>query len=203
MIGLNNLKRNKMKYKLINSVTKIETLCDKVTIDGFDYYVSDNPKGGKYIIWLGKTVEHFPKQGTPQLTYGTTIISTLYSGGHAKDWKEIVATNNPNIDIPKVVDEFVSFEGAKDLSSFVRGYNKSQETHPFSEEDIIEFAEWLIKRLPPQYDCDTTTNYIPQVMINDEKQLWTKGHGNRTEFYTTKELLQLWKEQKPKIVYYE
>lgn len=30
-----------MKYKLINSVTKIETICDKVTIDGFDYYVSD------------------------------------------------------------------------------------------------------------------------------------------------------------------
>lgn len=31
-----------MKYKLINNQTKKETLCDKVTIDGFDYYV-----GGK------------------------------------------------------------------------------------------------------------------------------------------------------------
>lgn len=29
------------KYKLIDCVTKIETICDKVTIDGFDYYVSD------------------------------------------------------------------------------------------------------------------------------------------------------------------
>lgn len=29
------------KYKLINNQTKEEYLCDKVTIDGFDYYVSD------------------------------------------------------------------------------------------------------------------------------------------------------------------
>jgi hypothetical protein len=28
-----------MKYKLINSVSKIETICDKVTIDGFDHYL--------------------------------------------------------------------------------------------------------------------------------------------------------------------
>lgn len=29
-----------MKYKLINFVSKKETICDKVTIDGFDYYVN-------------------------------------------------------------------------------------------------------------------------------------------------------------------
>lgn len=33
-----------MKYKLININTKQETLCDRVTIGGFDYYVSDNEK---------------------------------------------------------------------------------------------------------------------------------------------------------------
>lgn len=73
----------------------------------------------------------------------------------------------------------------------------------FSEEDMIGFIKWLIKRLPPQYDCDTTTNYIPQVMINEEEQLWTKGHGSRTEFHTTEELLQLWKEQQSKTIWYE
>lgn len=30
-----------MKYKLINKTTSEEHLCDKVTIDGFDYYLSD------------------------------------------------------------------------------------------------------------------------------------------------------------------
>jgi len=31
-----------MKYRLINKQTGEEHLCDKVTIDGFDYYVSDD-----------------------------------------------------------------------------------------------------------------------------------------------------------------
>ena len=30
-----------MKYKLISKTTDEEHLCDKVTIDGFDYYVND------------------------------------------------------------------------------------------------------------------------------------------------------------------
>lgn len=30
-----------MKYKLINKTTGEEHLCDKVIIEGFDYYVSD------------------------------------------------------------------------------------------------------------------------------------------------------------------
>lgn len=197
-----------MKYKLINSVTKIETICDKVTIDGFDYYVSNEieDRSGK-IAYINNDV--YKNQ--------LRIVTTAFGNENLKDCKKVIATTNSNIDIPKVVDEveelsekFIGckYEDIEDsidqigYDSFKRGYNKSQETYPFSEEDIIEFAEWLIKRLPPQYDCDTTTNYIPQVMINDEKQLWTKGHGNRTEFYTTKELLQLWKEQKHKIVYY-
>lgn len=32
------------KYKLINLNTKEEQLCDKVTIDGFEYYLSDEKK---------------------------------------------------------------------------------------------------------------------------------------------------------------
>jgi len=43
-----------MKYKLINAQTKEEHLCDKVTIDGFDYYVSDNPKADDYCLNLKK-----------------------------------------------------------------------------------------------------------------------------------------------------
>ena len=40
--GIKNVKDKQMKkYKLINTTTKEEHLCDKVTIDGFDYYVSD------------------------------------------------------------------------------------------------------------------------------------------------------------------
>ena len=137
-----------MKYKLINTKTKEETLCDKVTIDGFDYYVSD--------------------------AYG----------------KHAIATNNPNIDIPKVVDEverlayeyensFTNGEGNADVD-FIAGYNKSQETHPFSDDDMIEFGDW-VRNNPYIW------NYPDK--FNDKR--------------TTKELFQLWKEQQLKTVYYE
>ena len=136
-----------MKYKLINSVTKIETICEKVTIDGFDYYVSD--------------------------AYG----------------KPAIATNNPNIDIPKVVDELMykwelglkvaNKSKTKNKSAmrngYVKGYNKSQETHPNSDDDMIEF--W----------------------IESHKIIMTQP----SKSFTPEELLQIWKEQKPKIVYYE
>ena len=50
------------------------------------------------------------------------------------------------------------------------GYNKSQETNPFSEDDMIKFLEWY-------------KNHLVQ--------------------YPTKELLQIWKDQQIKTVYYE
>lgn len=137
-----------MKYKLINKQTKEEHLCEKVTTDGFDYYVSD--------------------------AYG----------------KPAIATNNPNIDIPKVVDEIeikVDEILNKELPnftpyhrrSFFLGYDKSQETHPFSEEDMIEFGDW-VRNNPYIW------NYPDK--FNDKR--------------TTKELFQLWKEQKLKTLYY-
>lgn len=57
---------------------------------------------------------------------------------------------------------------------------KWQAERMYNEEDIIEFAEWIINQ-----DWDETELNFP----NNSK--------------STKELLQLWKEQKPKTVYYE
>lgn len=168
------------KYKLINSVTKIETLCDKVTIDGFDYYVSD------------EEIKSWDFVGFPSLLHWTPI---QYVDGDLTGYeKKIIATNNPNIDIPKVIDEVerlaienstnkiptdifpdASEQRRWNFEGFVEGYNKSQETHPFSEEDMIEFAEW-------RRDFEFTEEFSR---------------------YEKEELLQLWKEQKHKIVYYE
>ena len=58
---------------------------------------------------------------------------------------------------------------------FVKGYNKSQETHPFSEDDVKEIFK--IAQMQKNYG-----DYKP---------------------YTFEEAIQLWKEQQPKIVYYE
>lgn len=143
-----------MKYKLINKTTSEEHICEKVVIDGWDYYVS-------YV-------------------YG----------------KPTIATNNINHHIPKVVDEtwkfFKEVDGTCEKDQYEHwlyksGYNKSQETHPNSDGDMAEFAEWASK-----YDWVfmADRNY----WVNDDSRLHPKS---------TKELIQIWKEQRTKILYYE
>ena len=173
-----------MKYKLINKTTGEEHICEKVTIDGFDYYVSDEKRNINDFVLLDNIIKELPGYYIIQL-----LDETLLSSADALNCKKVIATNNPNIDIPKVVDEVdvltntminLYLEKIKDLTKrffwkagFKCGYNKSQETHPNSDSDTAEFADW----------CET--NY------DDLKP------------YTTKELLQLWKEQKTKTLYYE
>ena len=176
-----------MKYKLINKITKEEHLCDKLTIDGFDYYVSNNeqPKidGELYHCkHKGKGID--VGNGKPSQNL---IISTYSSKRNlCFDCKKVIATNNSNIDIPKVVDEVERL--AESIipnlrykkyvkTGFIGGYNKSQETHSFSEEDMVDFAKWMDDNMQQ-------IEYYPMPIMN------------------YKEILQLWKEQQPKIVYY-
>lgn len=126
-----------MKYKVI--VNGTETLCDKVTIDGFDYYVSDEkPKLNDAVITAVGNIHYIKEDAKEFIEY----VSKL--------GKKVIATNNPNIDIPKVVDEVekysprnIKIDNKIDYrisftaeAFFKEGYKKSQETHPFSEEDV-------------------------------------------------------------------
>ena len=133
-------------YKLINTQTKEEHLCDKITIDGFDYYVSDEQATEGFYGYINFQDGDIKKIGKY----------------FADDWKKVIATTNPKINVPKVVnrvEELANLEEAKEYSGvdpldpcgysgtdfnlgFISGHNKSQETHPFSEEDMIEFLDW-------------------------------------------------------------
>lgn len=193
------------KYKLINTKTKEETICDKVTINGFDYYVSDGEiKNEKHSLYedlkgnlhlVGETIRQHNLQCKCILLNGTTF----YEG--YKRFRKAIATNNPNIDLPKVVDEVellirnhfyhedgINFKrstiGADEwINGLKTGYNKSQSTHPNSDEDMISFNEWV----------SLNTNLTS---INGE-------YLYKNVRYTTHDLLQLWKSQQPKIIYYE
>ena len=195
------------KYKLINLNTKEEHLCDKTTIDGFNYYVSDI-----------KITELKPDDRYATIVENRRRIVFYTKHIQSKD-NVIIATNNLNIDIPKIInkidltklcyydrrnpDFFIKEEydydkeeveatgnfAKKDCtcdncfygrSQLTEQLIKSQETHPFSEEDMIGFAEWIINQ-----DWDETELNFP----NNSK--------------STKELLQIWKEQRPKIIYYK
>lgn len=179
-----------MKYKLINKTTGEEHICYMVVIDGWDYYISGNE------IQVGDIVIELYVDGT----IGLEQIDTLNDIDSSLQ-KKVIATNNPNIDVPQVVDE-VAKEAERDwihkeygfevgynpqrcvhgavqkpkfINGYVKGYNKSQETHPFSEEDVKEIFK--IAQMQKNYG-----DYKP---------------------YTFEETIQLWKEQRPKTLYYE
>jgi len=92
-----------MKYELINTKTKEEHLCNKITIDGFDYYVSGEEIKLNDFVHLDNTIKELPEYN------GNYIIQllddALLNSSNALNCKKVIATNNPNIDIPKVVDE--------------------------------------------------------------------------------------------------
>ena len=168
-----------MKYKLIHNQTKEEHLCDKVTIGEFDYYMSDEK------ILTGDYKYHH-----------VTGLRKAFVDGNYTNQKKVIATTNPNIDAPKVIDEiWINKEKNQELidlinhtlpteqltlnqEALIYHHGKSQETHPFSEEDMIEFAKWLDDNMQQR-------EYYPMSSMN------------------YKELLQLWKEQQPKTLYYE
>jgi hypothetical protein len=166
-----------MKYLLINQQTGEETLCDKVTVDGFDYYVTNiNPiMGSKYF------------DDTNAIRKVTITDTTYWS--IRQNYKSITACTNPILDIPQVVDDVqnLAFQYCKSSQShrrgFIDGYHKSQETHPFSEEDMVEFAVWL----------NDTDGIVKQTKHIDFA---------KSDKEVAKELLQLWKSQQPKKVYY-
>lgn len=189
------IKREGESCTLNNNCTypncKEEHICSKVVIDGFDYYVSDSigKAGDKLYLLidslLGKAGDIITVLSTRN---GHTDIIKANGDKHwfacsteyqrEWNWKKIIATNNPSIDIPKVVNEVkeLALENFDlSLEDWVNGYNKSQETHPYNEEDMIEF--WI-----------ETHNII---MAQSGKS------------FTPKELLQIWKEQRTKTIYYE
>lgn len=170
-----------MKYKLINQTTNENTICDKVIINGFNYYVSDN-----YIDSLKPDDEYFTIVENPRriVKYSKHIQS--------KD-VVVIATNDFYMRIiPQVIDivktTAISYlDGRFSLDpntlqtfeklhteTYTSGYNEALKTYPFSREDMIDFGKFC------QQDI---------VSAKPVK--------------TFEQLLQIWKEQQPKIVYYE
>ena len=201
------------KYKLVHAKKQdTEHLCDKVTIDGFDYYL-DYSQPIKVDKWY---ISNQAPRLCVKIKEGKYPYIHLNNKGEEiadfYTWKGvIICSNNPNIDIPKVVnevekiaDEWFLINGYNQFDYihshripdaittnklFKTGYNKSQETHPFSEQDMLDFVLWKDEN---------------KFSVISTKEDWV---SELLEYsgcvYTTKELLQLWKEQQPKIVYYE
>jgi len=173
-------------YRLINNKTKEETICSLVTIDGFEYYVSTE----KEQVVLGKQY-YESDNNIPIYSFTTETLPKEYYLNHA------IATNNPNIDIPKVIDETEeSFNIVDDIKvrysgeeadlwcsykiGFGDGYNKAKETYQYTEEDMIYFITFY----------------------NGYKEL-LRTEGWESIEVSEEKILEKWKEQQIKTIYYE
>lgn len=164
------------KFKLINNKTKEETICSLVTIDEFDYYVNDNE-----IIQKDFYID-FRSDGNKLEQFKTKEDWVLVG---ICDSKKVITTNNPNIDIPKVIDEVktLSLEYTINKNTqfftkhdFENGYRKAKETYHFTVQDMLDFGKYCINNQL----CKEENRYY---------QYW--------------ELLQIFKEQQIKTIFYE
>lgn len=175
-----------MQYKLVNKKTKEENICSKITIGGFVHYVTEE-EPIKNNWFLHKTNADCSIHKCIHRD-GLHVISNNNMDYFLRYCKKIIATNNPNIDIPKVVDEverlawciinsnsslIEDIEKIVGFTAFYEGYNQSKETHPFNKEDLIDYGKWYFKEV---YD-DTSK--------------------------TEKELFEIWNNQRLETIYYE
>lgn len=95
-----------MKFLLKNTKSGEETLCDKITIEGFDYYVVKHENiidnTWYYNSWCNGIFYNCMAHKAPLELYSKSIYWNEFIGKGIN--KNIIATNNPNIEIPQVVD---------------------------------------------------------------------------------------------------
>lgn len=185
------------KYKLIHTQTKEETICEKVTIDSFDYYIENGNivKPIDFSKWQYSKHANLVFIGEPNALKG--------------EYYEVLATNNFNIDIPKVIDEVeYLFKLAKDHSDkcgldnfldeddiqiikehYTHGYKKSKETYQFTEQDMIEFTKW--------FNNVTESDWELNKKCYNETSLHTVSLKSKIE------LLEIWKSEQLTIIYYK
>lgn len=112
-----------MKYKIIDKNTEQIHICNKVTINGFAYYVSENETITEKDSYYYK---HFDDD-IIVLSSEKTIekgINTLENLNKDTFYKKIIATNNPDINLPLVFE------------------NNNDNDNIFTQKDMIDFASW-------------------------------------------------------------
>jgi hypothetical protein len=158
------------KYLIKNLSTGEETLCERIELEGFEYYVANHEAYGTvgYI-----STEHGGVIGNihydeKNLTWDLRTYGSIHYPFSSKEHiKTVICTTAPLPDVPQVVDlveemagsEYQKNKGKVDkltldeqiqrsggfIVGYKTGYKSSQSTHPFSVEDMISFGTWLMK----------------------------------------------------------
>lgn len=85
-------------YKLVNIKTGQEIICDKIQIENFDYYLNDDkPFPYAYIKHKNEVIK---VKGIAEKS-GEVFHDKGFN--YPYECRKVIATNNPNIDVPQVV----------------------------------------------------------------------------------------------------
>lgn len=172
----------KNQYKLINRKTNEEHFCEKITVDGYDYYVSDSeqPK-------IDGELYHCKNKGKGiDVGYGqpsqVLIINKYISNRNlCSDCKKIIATNSPNIDLPQILNEVTELSSREfglafnSIDEWKNGFNKAKELYPNSDSDMIEFHNWYRE----EDNAEKYANFSDESMLN----FWKENVKTITLYY--------------------
>ena len=175
-----------MQYKLINTTTKEEFICEKVVVDGYEYYVNDSEIiKDEFYISLETNYATEPKE--------RYVLYCLGVGLNGENPKKVIATTNPSLDIPQIIDEFEELKkeyfkswsfGETNPNHFYNvlrdAYKKAKEQYQYTKQDMIEFAEWKDKLSPSQKVSVWSKNGESKGLFNmDNEQLLEKFENTR------------------------
>jgi len=174
-----------MKFKLIHNKHKEEQyICTKETIEGYNYYVSEEAETNLDDLCYAKTANAIFVNVNPKLN-STDKLKVI-----ATDNKAFTETSQIINDGEKAWEEANRFfKDGINPYAFSAGYRASQQLYPFSEQDIIDFLEWSAVNANPKFP---------------NKNEWYLKSFNPPKEVSTSELLKFWKENhKLNILYYE
>lgn len=130
------------QYKLINRETKEETICTKIELNGIDYYVNDdNILINDYYISFETNYATEPKE--------RFVLYNLCSVTNGLNPKKVIATNNPSVDTPKIVDEDKDFSKEDVISFAVFYYTHQGKSIEFLGKDLFEL--WKEQKITTIY----------------------------------------------------
>lgn len=66
-----------------------------------------------------------------------------------------------------------------------------------TDTEVVNFIEWMVERMPPEYDADARCRFTPQVVMPNEPLVWIETHTysrSDPKFYTTQQVLEIYKQ---------
>ncbi len=163
------------KFNLINKNTKEETICEKRSIGGVDYYVCDTYKVGELVLGKRRSSGQY-ECGLLSNREEKYVVPSSGDGFYTNHVKGIIATNDIGCFCNNINDGLrIGFTIDKN----------HQEFNSYSEDNMFEFVKWV-----------GDNNYYLKHQVND---MWYDD-----EYYigSTKDILEMWKRQQVKIIYY-